>query len=301
MQVILKKSLAENAPPLNGDGAPKPAKRKALPAKRKSASWGSMLFAASIVAALLFGWAMRDRLIEAEKGLGYYLGIAGATSMLLLLAYPLRKYVKLLRGAGPVSFWFRTHMALGLIGPTLILYHANFGPGSTNSNVALAAMLIVAGSGIVGRVFYAKIHRGLYGKRAEARELMSEAQALRDRLAIDVGEDLAGKIDALEKAAFESSPGMGRAAIKAFSVVSRARRLRSQLKRRIKKASQRDATRAALSTHLDLCNRYFNRIEQAAELAFYERLFAAWHLLHLPLFILLIITAIIHVIAVHLY
>jgi hypothetical protein len=32
-----------------------------------------------------------------------------------------------------------------------------------------------------------------------------------------------------------------------------------------------------------------------------ERLFALWHLLHMPLFIMLVATGIIHVIAVHLY
>jgi len=38
-----------------------------------------------------------------------------------------------------------------------------------------------------------------------------------------------------------------------------------------------------------------------AEFKFYEKMFALWHLLHLPLFFMLVITGIFHVIAVHYY
>jgi hypothetical protein len=47
--------------------------------------------------------------------------------------------------------------------------------------------------------------------------------------------------------------------------------------------------------------RYHSALRRTAGLAVYERLFAAWHVLHLPLFYMLIFTALIHVVAVHLY
>lgn len=275
------------------------------PARRKTASSGALLFAFSIVMALAWGWTHRGLYFNAESGAGYYLGILGALAMLALLAYPLRKHAAFMRGAGSVAIWFRAHMALGLIGPTLILYHANFKLGSLNSNVALWAMLIVAGSGIVGRYFYAKIHRGLYGERAAMRELQEEAVLFRMSLSGDFAPDLAKRIEALELEAFTEAPGMFAAAGKAFAITARARRLRaaaqSRLKRDMRAARADEEARRKLRAHIDFCARYFRRIEQAAELSFYERLFAAWHVLHLPLFILLIITAIIHVVAVHLY
>ena len=40
---------------------------------------------------------------------------------------------------------------------------------------------------------------------------------------------------------------------------------------------------------------------QAAEFSFYERIFRMWHILHMPLFCLLIATGIAHIVAVHLY
>ncbi len=314
MQVIVSESAApkpaprmHNAPKKQasrGDARPAP---KATPRKRKTASFGTTIFGILIAVGLVWGWFNRGVYITAESGLGYALGIAGGVAMLALLAYPLRKHVRLFRLAGPMAFWFRLHMALGLIGPTLILFHANFGLGSTNSNVALWSMLIVSGSGLVGRYFYTKIHRGLYGKRAEARELMTEASQFRQTLDDDIGGDMKDRIDALEAKAFAAPKGMVDAAAKALMVTARARHLHAQLRRAIKKNmkpakhARNKIVIAEHRAHLAFSKRYFQRIEQAAELSLYERLFAAWHILHLPLFFLLIITASIHVVAVHLY
>ena len=314
MQVILNKQMpaqrgrregvrpAVKTPKTKSTGA-----KPNLPRQRKTTSIETPIFALLITSALIWGWLNRGEYLTAESGIGYYLGIAGATAMLALLLYPLRKHVPWMRGAGSVSFWFRLHMALGLIGPTLILYHANFGLGSANSNVALWSMLIVAGSGLVGRFFYAKIHRGLYGKRAEARELMSEAAQFRAALNSDMGTEMLARIEALERKSFESAGGVLGAAVKAVVTTGEARRLRKVLHRRIKSAikiagkRRKSSAVKELRAHLVLCDRYFQRIEQAAELSFYERLFSAWHVLHLPLFFLLIFTAVIHVVAVHLY
>ena len=101
-----------------------------------------------VAAALLLGWHNSEEgHLTPETGVGYWLGIAGASAMLLLLLYPLRKRMKSLRGLGSVGGWFRLHMVLGLIGPALILFHSNFKLGSLNSNVALFSMLTVAASG----------------------------------------------------------------------------------------------------------------------------------------------------------
>jgi len=46
---------------------------------------------------------------------------------------------------------------------------------------------------------------------------------------------------------------------------------------------------------------YFDAVRRAAEFAFYDRMFRLWHLFHLPLFLILVVTAIIHIVAVHMY
>jgi hypothetical protein len=46
---------------------------------------------------------------------------------------------------------------------------------------------------------------------------------------------------------------------------------------------------------------YLDSVRRAAEFAFYDRMLRLWHVLHLPLFFVLVATAIIHIVAVHMY
>lgn len=292
--------------PAKSATAPKSRKRSEKRARKSSS--GSLVFSVLVIIVLIWGWMHKGKYLTPEHGLGYFIGIAGGVAMLTLLTYPLRKRIPFFRGAGSIRSWFRLHMALGIIGPVLILYHANFGLGSLNSNVALWAMLIVSGSGIVGRYFYGKIHRGLYGKRKEVRDLMAEANGFRQAIKADITTaDLLEEMDQLQQDASESVGNIVTAASKASRVSGRARRLRKYLLRTMRRnlrQAKKTRNRAAIieyRQHIAFSKTYFKRLEQAAELSLYERLFAAWHVLHLPLFFLLIVTGIIHVIAVHLY
>ncbi len=94
-------------------------------------------------------------------------------------------------------------MILGLVGPALILFHSNFQLGSVNSNVALFAMLIVAASGVVGRYLYAKIHLGLYGRKAAVREILADVDALKRLLGdgVPASRRIVGELNAFAKLA----------------------------------------------------------------------------------------------------
>lgn len=100
----------------------------------------------------------------------------GNTALMLLL-YPFRKKSRFMRNWGGVKHWFRAHMIMGVAGPVLVAYHSNFSLGSMNSNVALVSMLTVAGSGLIGRYFYSRVHRGLYGREVTLKELRQDLEA----------------------------------------------------------------------------------------------------------------------------
>jgi hypothetical protein len=51
----------------------------------------------------------------------------------------------------------------------------------------------------------------------------------------------------------------------------------------------------------ELARRHIDLVRRIAELGTYERLFAFWHVLHLPLFFMLLVAGIAHVVAVHMY
>jgi hypothetical protein len=248
------------------------------------------VYLVACAALLAWGASVRDEnYVSSGFGLGYALGVVGLAFMTLLLLYSVRKRAHALAGAGPLRHWFGTHMMLGILGPVAILFHANFRPGSTNSSVALVCMLLVAGSGIVGRLIYPKLHEGLYGRRADVRALERAAAARRG--ALGAGSEgqpaLARALAALEALAHGDPPGLLSALVRLVRLERQARAVR-------RLAARVPGGPAALEA-------YVGAVRRVVEFAIYERFFASWHAFHLPLCFLLFLAAAVHVVAAHMY
>ena len=260
------------------------------------------------------GWLESDEeYLVPDSGPGYWLGIFGSVAMLSLLIYSFRKRYKAARLIGTVRFWFRTHMLLGVVGPVLILLHANFRLGPLNSNVALFAMLTVALSGVIGKYIYGKIHMGLYGRKAQAEEILTEADELKRYLgeemqaAVFVSQELNAFSDSIKGNAPKSALG----SLWAGAIIAvRARTLRMRLVSETQRLIRTEGRALGWSWRqrrerqyrvTNVVRLYSAAVLKAAELTFYERLFALWHVLHLPLFFLMLVAGIVHVWAVHHY
>jgi hypothetical protein len=203
-------------------------------------------------------------------------------------------------------------MVLGIVGPALIMYHCSFKLGSTNSNLALYSMLIVAGSGVIGRYLYKKIHLGLYGEKLKIREMVGGAQSLMDEISHYVV-NVPGVLDEMkvyEQRALKHPETLFGSLWGLIAIGMRSGSSRRRLIRVTSKAIKADAKaqnwsaslrRSRLAGARGRLNQYFVLVNKATKLAFYERLFALWHVLHLPLFFVLILTTIVHIVAVHLY
>ncbi len=285
-------------------------------ARHRTSPWAKVVplaFSVALGLAVWIGWLDRDDSgLTPESGVGYWLGIAGSSLMLLLLLYPLRKRVRSLRAIGTVAFWFRVHMVLGAVGCVLILWHANFKLGSINSNAALAAMLVVAASGIVGRYLYSKIHRGLYGRKAVVEEILADAETLRRvvRAELPVSDRVAAEMHAFAQLGARPPDGIfvglvwlpvigWRGHVMRTRLIAEARHVIAiQGKRR---GWSRQVRRQKLASAAELATLHVAAVTQAAAFALYERLFRVWHVFHMPLFFLLVIAAIVHVFAAHFF
>jgi hypothetical protein len=267
-----------------------------------------------ILALLVLGAWMFTRLglYKAGDDVGYWLGVAGAVMMLLLFSYPLRKYVRFTHRWGKVKWWFLVHMVLGIGGPLLILLHSTFLLKSLNATVALFSMLIVAGSGVAGRFLYVRIHRGLHGQKINLKELQTQAglaegeMKSRLRFAPEVAERLlAFEAHALGRSS-RWSHVFGNALLLpirqklVFAESSRdlSRRLRDIAKERRWSKSQYRRRRRHVES---LTREYLLSVVRVAQFSAYERLFALWHVLHVPFVYLLVATACFHIFAVHAY
>lgn len=253
---------------------------------------------------IAFGWWIRDEYyFVPDAGPGYLLGIVGLAAMTLLLGYSARKRFRFLRGRGDIRRWFAIHMLLGLGGPVAILYHSNFSLGSVNGNIALFCCLSVAGSGVVGRLVYVRVHDALTGRRRNLAELEAALGEVRDELGAR-GVDLAGfeSLQRFEAAALAPRGGVLSGSLAFARLPFRRRRaLRSFRRSSRRVGAMRDAD-PPLRKRLDRAvRRYVDGIADVASFSAFERLFALWHAVHLPLCFLLFATAAVHVVAVHMY
>ena len=263
--------------------------------------------------ALTVGVLIRDReLLTAESGVGYALGIASVCAILILLLYPLRKRFKFLKFIGPMPTWFRNHMVLGVSAPILALYHCNFQLGSTNSRIALFSAIVVASSGLVGRFIYSKIHNGLYGRKANLKELLARIKLAPPGNGV-VGNfvpDLLNRLEEFDRQVLTPPAGFIDCLKMALTLNIRTRLQRTKLNRFTRQSLLFHSKRSTIvDRHLEefevivrqYVRKHLRHVRRVAEFAAYDRLFALWHKVHFPVFVMLLISVVIHVVVVHLY
>ncbi len=278
---------------------------------RRSAQEKTLL---ALVVAVTIGvaYVARHAPFTAGSTAGYWVGVAGGVAMLLLLLYPLRKRWRIAARWGRTRWWFMIHMVLGIAGPLLIVLHSTLRLRSINAAIAFASMALVAASGLVGRYLYARIHHGLYGRRASLAEFRSEAglgaTEVRSRLAF------APVVETRLERFAERAEAIGRDGLKrpwsffllGISVWRERRRSCGEVSRLVALRARSEGwpsarlareTRAAQALVAD----YLRGVQRLAQFTVFERLFSWWHVLHVPLVYMLVLSAIAHVIAVHMY
>lgn len=268
-----------------------------------------MSWALSLLVLVLAAWQVRYRdLYSSNSDFAYYLGLVGGLLMLALLLYPVRKRLRVLHSLGPLRFWFRFHMIAGLLGPLLVLFHSTFHVRSLNAAVALASMSLVAASGLVGRFLYRRIHRGLYGSRATHAELQQSLdkrlQEVRDLAALP--HEVKQEIEKFARLVTCLPDTRWRRAVHFVSLGARRRLAGKRARRAMASHAQSpgtvlQGTLAGLDELFANIDATLRAAQTAAQFSTYERLFSQWHAVHIPFLIMLVITALVHVVAVHAY
>ena len=268
---------------------------------------GNLLYQLCLLTSLFvlvwLGWKVaHGKYYQPGEGLGYNLGLAGGLMMLTLLLYSARKHLKFMQPLGKLKHWFRIHMMLGVIGPILVIFHTTFHLHSINASVAFYCMLLVAGSGLVGRFVYTRIHKGLYGSRSTLKEayddLAGSSGDIKSKL--HFFPKVEKKLNKFEHEALEEKRGFLAGIWFFLSFDVRRMWLAWQCRRYISLklgASKHDLTDEASA----LIGQYLTRIQAVAQFKKFEQIFSTWHVVHIPLMYMMVATAIFHVIWVHMY
>jgi hypothetical protein len=270
------------------------------------------LYIGTLILVALAVWVALEKPYTPGSDLGYYLGLAGGCMMLSLLLYPLRKHWSRMHHVGSLRAWFIVHMAFGIAGPVLVLFHSTFHLRSFNAAVAFWLMVLVLASGIVGRFLYVHIYRGLGGRHMTLYELEGYLESRADKTvhALDLAPHARDLLEDFRRQAFSKDSSALRQ-FQRFIVVSwrRARVVelaQTQVRRILRiHAKNQNWTRAKYVSELEgiysLIEEYARAVDVTSRMAFWERLLAWWQVAHVPVVYILALSAIAHVVAVHMY
>jgi len=126
--------------------------------------------------------------------LGILYGIVGASLMVVMLVYSVRKRFRPLRKAGSLRYWLDFHIVCGVFGPLFILLHSSFKVGGLVA-VSFWSMVVVAGSGVLGRFLYLQIPRRRSGDELS----LGEAEREIERLGVELRERFGVSAEALAR------------------------------------------------------------------------------------------------------
>ena len=187
----------------------------------------------------------------------------------------------------------------------MILLHCTLRIGSLNAAVAFGSRVVVASSGVFGRFLYGRLHAGLYGRQRSFSEVAASADQLLASAELTLGPApaLLAELRAFGLHAAVVGRAGWRRPFALAGLGSLARHCMTRCRQQL--LAQPDGR---MSSHLDLpwetqavIQRYLAAARDAAQFAAFDSVFAMWHALHIPLVALLALSAVVHVVAVHMY
>jgi hypothetical protein len=173
-------------------------------------------------------------------------------------------------------------------------------------------MLVVTTSGIFGWYLYSQVHVGLHGHKTVVQEILADVETLKGFIGANppVARRLLKQMNEFARLGTAAPKGIlaglvfmllisWRGTVVRMQLIADARQVIALEGRR--RGWSRRIQREQLASVADLVTLHVAAVRKAATFAFYERLFRLWHIFHVPLFILLVIVAIIHVFAAHFF
>ena len=235
-------------------------------------------------------------LLKPSGPVGHFYGIIGSGLILVgVIVYSTRKRVRLFASLGTMKHFLEFHIAVCLVGPILIAYHATFKLGGI-VGVGFWSMMAVVISGFIGRYLWVQIPKGIEGQALSIKELETENARLLTLLK-EHHEFSPAQTLALDRLIDATMPSRGTSLRALRAVVWHDVRLFFR--------------RRALSAWLSANGVYIDQVSACVSIAgrrsilhrrilFLEQLqsaFQHWHVIHLPFTVVLLIIFLVHVAA----
>ncbi len=218
-------------------------------------------------------------------------GIVGASLMLVMQLYSVRKRAKPLRDLGSLRMWLDFHIYCGVLGPLFIVLHSSL---KVHGLVALSfwSMVVVASSGVLGRFLYLQIPRRRSGDQLSLQEIEAHGAKLEERLRSEFGltRTVIDELDTAAVSGLSSEMSLVRLLLRLpFEGILLRSRLRGGL-RRVK-----DLPRKNLRELASLTRQRAQLQRRVVLMSKLQELFYYWHVLHKPFAIVMYLFMFVHI------
>ncbi len=235
---------------------------------------------------------------EPGKGIWRLMGWVGSGMMLAMMVYTIRKRMGHKSSLGSMRVWLNFHMLLGIIGPILITFHTTFKFGGL-IGTSYWAMIATVLFGVLGRYIYIQIPRGITGAELSMREIELSAAAMDRQLEAQLGRkgadqkairgifDAVGEVDPADRNAF--------LVLLQMMATDLRNRFRTWTLRKVLVNDFCLDARSAGYT-VSLIKRKAALIRRKNLLSTTHRILKYWHVIHIPLAIVMFSIMFIHII-----
>jgi len=224
---------------------------------------------------------------RASGVVGHGLGIIGTFLILFgVFSYMLRKRFRMFSRIGILKHWLEFHIFLCTLGPVLILFHTTFKFGGIVA-VSFWSMVAVFLSGIVGRYIYLQIPRSIEGQELTLQELEEQKIGMNKQLrqSVVLDESVYEQIDNLYNHSVQNSGYWMRKKQERVAF----KHLRGELNRQ----------QIPIKRSREIVSIFKSKVKlkkRIVRLVIMQRLFAYWHVAHLPFALIMLVVMIIHVV-----
>lgn len=230
---------------------------------------------------------------------GQGFGVIGSAMIIIgVSGYTARKRFRFLGRLGALKYWLEVHIFLCTLGPFLVLLHTTFKFGGIVS-IAFWSMTIVVASGVFGRYVYVRIPKTINGSFLTMNAVSDKVAELTRSMAEQTGiaetefEGLLSPALAVgDRRTLPRPSGLASALASALRDDLRQRRELRELRKFLR---GRSVPSTLVGPVLSLAEERRRLRHQAAMLQPFQRLFRYWHVVHLPLAIVMFVILGLHV------
>jgi len=272
-------------------------------------------FGLKIIGVFLFlvyvGWVAAIKTNTTGGGeLIYNTGLIGGCLMLVALIYSLFKRIRYLHRILSSEVWYYLHIGCGAVGAYLVLLHSSFDLRSINASIGLITTLVVIVSGALGRYLYTLLTISLHRQLIAVKNTEQILFDLTDKYERDRALRMRERLVMFTLHCFKKPGSRFRYLTRWVSIVyfgfyyylgsKRDLRKISKNMSKVTRLSKKDITILSRYQKKKL-RQYMLHTVRMGYTSLIEQVLRHWRILHIPALYLLTLTAIAHVIVVHMY